>query len=276
MNKALWLIVFFIALVFNGCSTRGKGVYRSYNTPNTYNTPKTYSSNKSTHSQNMDKKLYAHPTMKPYTIRGIKYYPEVVEVGDAYDGIASWYGPDFHGKLTSNGETYNMHDMTAAHKTFPMNTIVKVINVENGLSTVVRVNDRGPFIGTRIIDLSNAAAHKIEMVNKGTASVKIEVLGFQTKGTTKIQPKEKLKMIPQESQAADYAIQIGSYSMFDGALKIQQKYSGLDGYKTIIKDIDNGNSRIFKVWLKGFRSEKEARDYKATSEFQSSFIVRDN
>ena len=270
MNKFFYLFLIFTLFILNGCSTRGKGVYR------VYNEPQSYSSDKSSHSPIIDNKTYSHPTMKPYVIRGIKYHPSVVEVGDKYDGIASWYGPDFHGKLTSNGETYNMHDMTAAHKTFPMNTIVKVINVENGLSTVVRVNDRGPFVGTRIIDLSNAAAHKIDMVGKGTASVKIEVLGFQSKGSTEIQPKEKLQTIPQESQLADYAIQIGSFSKFDGALKVQQKYNGLDGYKTIIKDAESGASRAFKVWLKGFRSEKEARDYLASSEFQSSFIVREN
>jgi len=270
MNKFLLLTVFSGVFLFNGCSTRGTGVYK------TFSTPKTYSSDRSAHSSQMDKKTYSHPTMRPYTIRGIKYYPNVVAVGDSFDGIASWYGPDFHGKLTSNGETYNMHDMTAAHKTFPMNTIVKVTNVENGLSTVVRINDRGPFIGTRIIDLSNSAAHKIKMVAKGTASVNIEVLGFQTKGSKKIQAKEHLKKVPQESQVANYAIQIGSFSIFDGALKTQQKYNGLDGYKTVIKDIDNGSSRIFKVWLEGFRSETEARDYRSTSEFTNAFIVRDD
>lgn len=270
MNKFFYLFIVFITIFFTGCSTRGKGVYR------TYSEPKTYSNNSSDHSQVMDKKSYSHPTMRPYVIRGIKYYPSVVEAGDRFDGIASWYGPDFHGKLTSNGETYNMHDMTAAHKTFPMNTIVKVVNVENGRSTVVRINDRGPFVGTRIIDLSNAAAHKIAMVKKGTAKVRLEVLGFQSKGSTKIQPTNKLKRTPQESEVADYAIQIGSFSRFEGALKTQEKYDGLDGYKTVIKDIDNGKIRSFKVWLQGFRSEKEARDYKASSEFYSSFIVRDN
>ncbi|MCW8839296.1 MAG: septal ring lytic transglycosylase RlpA family protein [Thiovulaceae bacterium] len=270
MNKFFFLFLVLISLFFSACSTRGKGVYR------TYSEPKSYSYKKSAHSSKIDKKTYSHPTMKPYVIHGKRYYPSVVEVGDEYKGIASWYGPDFHGKLTSNGETYNMHDMTAAHKTFPMNTIVKVVNVENGLSTVVRINDRGPFVGTRIIDLSNAAAHKIAMVDKGTASVKLEVLGFQSKGSTTIESKEKLNTVPQESEVADYAIQIGSFSKFDGAIKTQQKYNGLDGYETVIKDINNGSSRAFKVWLKGFRSEKEARDYRASSEFQNSFIVRDN
>ncbi|RDU73488.1 septal ring lytic transglycosylase RlpA family protein [Helicobacter aurati] len=117
-------------------------------------------------------------TMRPYTIRGKTYRPHPVKVGDTFDGIASWYGPDFHAKATSNGETYNMHAHTAAHKTLPMNTIVSVFNKDNGKSTVVRINDRGPFVEGRIIDLSNVAARDIQMVGKGVANVRIEVVGF--------------------------------------------------------------------------------------------------
>jgi len=261
MNNKLVINFVLIVLIFSGCSTRGTKVYSNYS---------------NNHSSSMDKKNYSHPTMKPYTIRGIKYYPTVVSVGDKFTGIASWYGPSFHGKLTSNGETYNMHDMTAAHKTLPMNTIVKVTNKSNGLVTVVRINDRGPFIATRIIDLSNAAAHKIDMVGKGTAPVKIEVLGFEVKGKKTISKQKDLQVVPQETQIAAYAIQIGSFSGFDGALKIQEQYNGLDGYSTVIKDIEVDGYRIFKVWLNGFKSEKEARDYKASSIFKNSFIVRDN
>ncbi len=271
MNKIFTLFLIFIVIVFSGCSTRGKKAYIKYSPP------KTYSADKNSHSQNMDKKSYSHPTMKPYTIRGIKYYPSIAHVGDKFSGIASWYGPNFHGKLTSNGETYNMHDMTAAHKTLPMNTIVKVTNKSNGLTTVVRINDRGPFIATRIIDLSNAAAHKIKMVGAGTVPVAIEILGFQVRGKKTISPKKQLKSVPQEVQMANFAIQIGSFTNFNGALKTQELHDGLDGYKTIIKDIDNRDgSRSFKVWLSGFKSEQEARDYKAGSIFQNSFIVRDN
>lgn len=117
-------------------------------------------------------------TMKPYSVFGVKYYPEIARIGDKLDGIASWYGPDFHSKKTSNGEIYNMYDMTAAHKTLPMNTVVKVDNLDNGKSTIVRINDRGPFISGRIIDLSNKAAHSIDMVGNGTARVKVTVLGY--------------------------------------------------------------------------------------------------
>ena len=92
------------------------------------------------------------------------------------EGIASWYGPGFHGRRTASGEIYNMYAYTAAHKTLPLGTYVRVINLENGKSVVVRINDRGPFKKGRIIDLSYAAAKKIGMIEKGTARVRLEIL----------------------------------------------------------------------------------------------------
>jgi rare lipoprotein A len=223
----------------------------------------------------MDKSTYTHPTMRPYTIRGIKYYPTVVSVGDTFKGNASWYGPDFHGKLTSNGETYDMYAMTAAHKTLPMNTIVKVTNLRNGLSTVVRINDRGPFVTTRIIDLSNKAAKKIDMIGQGTAPVKLEVLGFETKGKKKIPTKSEMKKAPQKQSLSNFALQIASFANIDGAIATQEKYDNTDGYRTVIKDVESDNGRIFKVILKGFQSEEEARDYKNTNNvFDRAFIIR--
>jgi rare lipoprotein A len=91
-------------------------------------------------------------------------------------GVASWYGPGFHGRQTANGERYNMNDMTAAHKSLKFGTRVKVTNQTNGLSVVVRINDRGPYVGSRIIDLSKSAALAIDMIGPGTASVTVEVL----------------------------------------------------------------------------------------------------
>lgn len=117
-------------------------------------------------------------TMRPYYVFGIKYYPSIAKIGEEFDGIASWYGPNFHTKKTSNGEIYDMYDMTAAHKTLPMNTMVKVRNLENGRSIIVRINDRGPFVDGRIIDLSNKAANDIGMIANGTAKVKLTVLGY--------------------------------------------------------------------------------------------------
>jgi rare lipoprotein A len=117
-------------------------------------------------------------TMKPYTIRGKRYYPIVPHIGQKFRGKASWYGLDFHGGKTSNGEYYDMHSLTAAHKTLPMNTLVKVTNLKNGNSTIVRINDRGPFVEGRIIDLSYLAAQELGMIDNGTADVELEVIDF--------------------------------------------------------------------------------------------------
>lgn len=114
---------------------------------------------------------------KPYTINGKTYYPLASARGFKESGIASWYGRDFHGKSTANGERYNMYGMTAAHKTLPLGTIVRVTNKKNGKSIVVRVNDRGPFVSGRIIDLTKTGAERIGMLAAGTAPVNIEAIG---------------------------------------------------------------------------------------------------
>lgn len=264
---ATLLVVFFF---LSGCSSKSKSSYGSYEEP------RSYSEDQNAYNTTVSKKDYHHPTMKPYEIRGIKYYPTLVQVGDVFHGNASWYGPDFHGKATSNGESYNMYAMTAAHKTLPMNTVVKVTNKKNGKSTVVRVNDRGPFVATRIIDLSNTAARAIDMVGDGTAPVKVEVLGFHSKEKLDRPLLEDLQTTPQDQRIDGFALQIGSFARFEGAVTTQKKYNNTDGYTTIIKDVQTSNGRLFRVWLKGFRSEQEARDYVALGHFKGSFVVRED
>jgi rare lipoprotein A len=99
------------------------------------------------------------------------------ETKDVQYGVASWYGPDFHGKPTSSGEIYDMHQLTCAHNTLPLGTVVMVTNLENGRSLELKVNDRGPFVKERIIDLSYAAAQILGIWEKGTAFVKVEAIG---------------------------------------------------------------------------------------------------
>jgi len=99
-----------------------------------------------------------------------------VRVGQTYVGIASYYAHDFHGKLTANGETFDMYGITAAHKTLPFNTIVRVTNLDNDKSILVRINDRGPFIPGRMLDLSYGAAKKLGILAPGTAKVRIEIV----------------------------------------------------------------------------------------------------
>lgn len=103
--------------------------------------------------------------------------PQALAATGVMGGVASWYGPGFHGRLTANGERYDMYGMTAAHKTLKFGTKVKVTNDRNGKSVTVRINDRGPFVGGRVIDLSRSAADAIDMVGPGTAPVTIEVVG---------------------------------------------------------------------------------------------------
>jgi rare lipoprotein A len=121
-------------------------------------------------------------------------------------GIASWYGPKFHGKTTSNQEIFDMHDLTAAHPTLPFNTLVMVTNLDNGKSVVVRINDRGPFIKNRIIDLSYAAAKLLDMTTSGVAPVRLEVLNGDTAFTT-----EKF-----------FSVQIGSFIVKKNAQNLKQ------------------------------------------------------
>lgn len=120
---------------------------------------------------------------------------EYFHSGAVQEGLASWYGPDFHGKPTSSREIYNMYDMTAAHKSIPFGTYVMVTNLNNGKSIIVRINDRGPFIKGRIIDLSYAAANMLDMVGPGVAPVKIEIL----------------EMVPSQQSSQKFSVQVGSF-----------------------------------------------------------------
>ncbi len=121
----------------------------------------------------------------PYQVRGVWYYPKEQPTYDE-TGLASWYGPNFHGKSTANGETFNQNELTAAHRTLPMPVKVRVTNLENGKQVVLKVNDRGPFVHGRIIDVSKHAAELLGFKNKGTAKVRVEYLGLANQETFKI------------------------------------------------------------------------------------------
>jgi rare lipoprotein A len=112
---------------------------------------------------------------KPYDVAGVRYYPKE-EPGYSTTGIASWYGEPFHGRRTANGEIYDMNELTAAHKTLPMPVYVRVTNLENGRALVLRVNDRGPFVNGRIIDISRRGAQLLGFSRQGTAKVRVEVI----------------------------------------------------------------------------------------------------
>lgn len=240
-----WIAYIFIAIFIAGCSSKSQ------------QPPSGYKSSTKTSA-----------TMRPYSINGKTYYPEIVSVGDTQKGLASWYGPDFHGKKTSNGETYNMHDMTAAHKTYPMHTMVKVLNLQNNKSIVVRINDRGPFVSGRVIDLSKKGAVELGVYAKGTAPVKLEVVGFSGHTMSKGAPKATFT-------GGTFMVQIGSFRREAGALEYKNSYHNKFGYAAIVREFEFEGAPIYRVFLKGFRSEDEAMDFAKNSQFVGAFIVRE-
>ncbi len=138
-------------------------------------------------------------------------------------GIASWYGRDFHGRPTASGEIYNMYAMTAAHRTLPLGTILRVTNLENRKKVKVTVNDRGPFVKGRIIDLSYGAAKRLGMVEKGTARVRIEVIGRDRKYIRYIRV--------DDTGDGDYVVQVGAFRDVRNARRLKEvlswRYSGV-------------------------------------------------
>ena len=216
-------------------------------------------------------------TMRSYKVLGKRYHPTYVEVGQVMNGISSWYGPNFHGKQTSNGEVYNMHARTAAHKTWPMDTMVKVKNLENGKSTIVRINDRGPFVRGRIIDCSYTAGKEIGLDKMGIAKVSIEVVGFAGKVESAASiAKQKREHTQKRMVLSNFGVQVGAFRHYQGAKVYQRKYSNLYGrYNTIIRRFDDiDGAPLNRVWLMGFRSEDEARDFKNNNDLAGAFIVR--
>lgn len=115
-------------------------------------------------------------TQRPYTVNGRTYYPLPSAEGFVEEGYASWYGRDFHNKNTANGERFDMYGISAAHKILPINTMVRVTNLENGKEILCRINDRGPFVKDRILDLSYGAAQQLGIAGKGLARVRVEAL----------------------------------------------------------------------------------------------------
>lgn len=241
------LVALFVAFLVVGCSSKPSVVVKSGG----MGTPK-----KGTPA-----------TMRPYTIRGKTYYPETVKVGDTQRGLASWYGPGFHGKSTANGERYSMYAQTAAHKTYPMNTMVKVTNTKNGKSTIVRINDRGPFVAGRVIDLSKKAASDIDVVVSGTAPVKLEVVGFYGKTATATTPAKDRVFV-----GGDFMVQVGAFKNKTGAQIYKAQYDGESGYKTVVKEYDIDG--LYRVFLTGFKSENEARDFALNTHINGAFVVR--
>lgn len=159
-------------------------------------------------------------------------------------GVASWYGPNFHGKMTANGEIYDMSALTAAHRTLPFNTFVQVENLDNSKSVIVRINDRGPFKDNRVIDLSKKAASKINMIGPGTANVQL----YLVEGN------------PQQFRNKDltvstFTVQLGSYESRESAEEVAAKIEGA----RIEKFTFNDGQEVYRIFYGIFTDKENAR-----------------
>lgn len=181
-------------------------------------------------------------TQAPYVIKNKRYYPIPSAHGYSEKGIASWYGPGFHGRRTSNGEIYDKHAMTAAHKTLPMNTMLLVKNIDNGKKTVVRVNDRGPFVRGRVIDLSYKAARIIGAIKNGTARVQIVALAERNKDKNG-RPGE---LIYDDLNAGEFYVQIGAFGEKINAIKLQNRFTEA-GHTTVIQKHFGPKAILYRV-----------------------------
>ena len=194
-----------------------------------------------------------------YKDRGIKYYPRYMKKGTVKYGKASWYGKPFHGRLTANGERYNMYSMTAAHRTYAMGTILKVTNLKNRRSVRVRVNDRGPFYSSRMIDLSYGAARKLGIVKKGIGRIKLEVVSSSKKSAYKHTLKKKAlhkrnihkrniakKIVTKKKILRNQKIQIASFSKKSNAILFKKRHQ-LNHAKVMKKYIPKYKKSIYKI-----------------------------
>ncbi len=229
-----------------------------------------------------------------YEVFGRTYYVMDSADGFVQQGIASWYGPDFHGKTTSSGDLYDMYKMTAAHKTLPIPAYVRVTNLENGKSSVVRVNDRGPFIEGRIIDLSFVAAQKLGVVANGTARVEIRVLDMHGNNTSEqvVHPVHDMHPLPMEYiqddsvlgesyQGAEvlqqptamlqpgkhspshpeqhtYYIQLGAFSQHDNADRLRNKLKIEQSHPVEVSITSTAGREFFRVRTGPFFSTDDA------------------
>ncbi|MGY3569006.1 septal ring lytic transglycosylase RlpA family protein [Vibrio paucivorans] len=195
-----------------------------------------------------------------YTLRGNDY--EIIKdpKGFSEKGQASWYGKKFHGHLTSNGEVYDMYSMTAAHKTLPIPSYVKVTNTDNGKSTIVRVNDRGPFHEGRIIDLSYAAAYKLDVIKTGTANVEIEVITVERPSA-----EHKVQKLPS------YRIQVATSKYEDRSRTLAEELSQKLSVDSFI-DSNNKTHRVFLGPFNDYKLTQEALEQVKLLGFDSAFI----
>lgn len=211
--------------------------------------------------------------MSPYTVNGVKY--RVMPVSEAYRykkrGQASWYGSKFHGHLTSNGEIYNMYEMSAAHKALPIPCYAKVTNLDNGRTAIVRVNDRGPFHSDRIIDLSYAAATKLGYMDKGVARVEVEVIdpGTWQAGSPAVVPEQEQAVKDAIAELPKPYLQAAALSEESSAQALSRQLKALLDEPVTVSSTERKAATLYRVRIGPLAGTDEA-------ERISALLVKEN
>jgi rare lipoprotein A len=211
-----------------------------------------------------------------YVVDGERYYPLPDALGFIETGKASWYGDEFHGRPTSSGEIYDMYKKTAAHKTLPLGTYVRVINLDNNESTIVRINDRGPFIKGRVIDLSYGAAKEIHMALPGLANVKVIALGKEMEGAPSISGRIPVLDI-KNFETGEFTVQIGAFKDKKNALNLAERLRASFDYVNIMEYRDEDNQLFFRVHVSKSTSLAMAGEFEKKLEemgFREAFVLR--
>lgn len=200
----------------------------------------------------------------PYSVLGKTYRVLPSEAGYREQGIASWYGEKFHGHRTSNGEIFDMYQFSAAHKSLPIPSFLRVTNLDNNRSLIVRVNDRGPFHEQRVVDLSYAAAVKLGYADRGTARVMLEaIVPASPAGKTFIESgtstEYAAKRPAPEASARSY-VQVGAFSSLDSARALSQRLEGLTELPVFIRSVETADSStLHRVRIGPVANDEEIR-----------------
>ena len=207
---------------------------------------------------------------KPYKIMGKWYYPKE-DYHYSEVGMASWYGADFHAKTTANGERYDMNSLTAAHRTLPLPSIVKVTNLENGRSLVLRVNDRGPYVKGRIIDVSKRASQLLGFHTQGTTKVRVEIMEKESRALkaallgeeysddmeiVEQTPIPEANSVMQSYPKGSYFVQAGAYAQESGAQDVAARLDEVGNTNIYYVNVDGNN--YYRVRVGPFSNEQEA------------------
>lgn len=263
------IVITVVLLAITGCSAT---ILPDAQREATYSPPSPSSDSSPSSSSDSPSSSRQAAYTKPYKIDGKYYYPLASSRGFTQQGIASWYGEQFHGRKTANGETYNMYGVSAAHKTLPLGTWVRVHNLENSKTLDVRINDRGPFVTGRVIDLSYKAAQILGVAKPGVARVKIVALG-EASGSD---DRGRVIYRPVDYFKGNFTVQVGAFTVKQNAQKEKIRF-GRKYINSHINEYTDARGKFYRVRVGRFRDLDAAERFNEKlikmGEAKDSFVV---